>query len=306
MDDLVSDAKEKPMDTTTDWTHWIPPYDPRLVDAASVAEDEHRRLIQTADCGQRCPGCGICCAGYRDAITADYASEEEFEGNLEPGRGGLVQLGSGLWYRASTCGEACPGYGQCCRPFEQRQRPQTVADARRILLEDDASPRWEMQEALLVLAHEGTAEAVDVLEAFLPCAHTRLAGFAECALDEGRYFATVPRNAEEERTMMKREVLAAWEKRAIRAQSTMDEELEPKLERERYEMEIAQRLLAKAQDEPARETWQTQVDVLQMMAGMTENDLAEQQEELALCKAMIAEIEADLAVDQAEGASDEL
>lgn len=65
-------------------------------------------------------------------------------------------------------------------------------------------------------------------------------------------------------------------------------------------MEIAQRLLAKAQDEPARETWQTQVDVLQMMAGMTENDLAEQQEELALCEAMIAEIEADLAADQAE------
>jgi len=80
----------------------------------------------------------------------------------------------------------------------------------------------------------------------------------------------------------------------------MDEELEPKLERERYEMEIAQRLLAKAQDEPARETWQTQVDVLQMVAGMTENDLAEQQEELALCEAMIAEIEADLVVDQAE------
>lgn len=100
--------------------------------------------------------------------------------------------------------------------------------------------------------------------------------------------------------MMKREVLAAWEKRAIHAQSTMDEELEPKLERERYEMEIAQRLLAKAQDEPARETWQTQVDVLQMVAGMTENDLAEQQEELALCEAMIAEIEADLVVDQAE------
>jgi len=289
-----------PMDTMTEWRQWIPPYDPRPVDGASVTEDEHGRLIETADCSQRCPGCGICCAGYRDVMAADYAGVEEFEGNLEPGRGGLVELESGLWYRACTCGETCPGYGCCCHPFEQRQRPQTVADARRILLEDDASQRWQMQEALLILAHEGAAEAVDALEAFVPHAHTRLAGFAECALDEGRYFATVPRNAEEERTMMKREVLAAWEARAIRAQSKMDEELEPEIERLHYQAEIAQRLLARAQDESARETWQTQVDVLQMMADMTENDVAEEREEVALCEAMIDEIQADLAADQPE------
>jgi hypothetical protein len=34
-----------------------------------------------------------------------------------------------------------------------------------------------------------------------------------------------------------------------------------------------------------------------MLAGMTEGDLAEQQEDLALCEAMIAEIEADLAAE---------
>jgi hypothetical protein len=44
-----------------------------------------------------------------------------------------------------------------------------------------------------------------------------------------------------------------------------------------------------------REIWQTQVDVLGMLVGMAEGDLAEQQEELALCEAMVAEIEADLA-----------
>jgi hypothetical protein len=32
-----------------------------------------------------------------------------------------------------------------------------------------------------------------------------------------------------------------------------------------------------------------------MLVGMTEGDLAEQQEEVALCDAMVAEIEADLA-----------
>ena len=280
-----------------DWTQWTPPYDPRQVDGATVTEDEHRRLIETADCGTRCPGCGICCAGYRDVITAEYAGEEEFAGNLKLVRGGLVQLEGGLWYHVSACGESCPGYGRCCQPFGQRQRPETVADARRVLLEE-ASPRWQMQESLLILAHEGTTEAVDVLETFMPRAHTRLAGFAECALDEGRYFATIPRNAEEARTMMKREVLQAWEDRAISAQSKIEESLEPELERLRYETEITQRLLTKAQDEAARGTWQTQVDVLQTMIGMTEGDLVEQQEELALCETMIAEIEADLTADQ--------
>jgi hypothetical protein len=262
-----------------------------------VTEDEHGRLIETADCGVRCPGCGICCAGYRDVVTADYEGEEEFEGNLKLARGGLTRLENGAWYRSATCGEACPGYDRCCQPFDLRQRPETIADARRVLLEDKTSPRWQMQEALLILAHEGTSEAVDALEAFMPRAHTRLAGFAECALDEGRYFATVPRSAEEERTMMKREVRDAWEERAVEAQGQIWDTLEPKLERARYELEIAQRLLAKAPDEAARQTWQTQVDVLGMLVGMAESDLAEQQDEFALCEAMVAEIEADLAAD---------
>ena len=152
-----------------------------------------------------------------------------------------------------------------------------------------------MQEALLILAHEGTIEAVETLEAFMPIAHTRLVGFAECALDEGRYFATVPRNAEEARRMMKQKVRQAWEDRASTAQVKILEDLEPQLARRNYELEIAQRLFCKAQDEAARQTWQIQVDVLGMLVGIAKGDLLEQQEELALCEAMIAEIEADLA-----------
>lgn len=283
------------MDVSIGWQSWIPPYDPRLVDGATVIEDEHGRMIQTADCGIRCPGCGICCAGYRDVVTADYAGEEEYEANLKLTRGGLVKQEGGSWYRSATCGEACPGYGQCCQPFDLRQRPETVADARRVLLEDATSPRWAMQEALLILAHDGTAAAVAALEAYIPVAHARLAGFSECALDEGRFFAATPRNAEEEQTMMKQEVRQAWEDRAIVAQSKIWEDIEPELARRQYEMAIAQRLLSKAQDEAGRETWQTEVDVLQMFVINAENELAEQQEELALCEAMIAEIEADLA-----------
>jgi hypothetical protein len=287
------------MDTAVEWTQWIPAYDPRRVDSTTVFEDEHGRLIEMADCGQRCPGCGICCAGQRDVVAADYAGVEEVEGNLRFGRGGLVRLDGDQWYRVSSCGERCPGYGRCCPPFELRQRPQTVTDARRILLESETAQRWEMLESLLILAHDGSAGAVEVLEAYFPRAHTRLEGFAECALDEGRYFASVPRNAEEEMAMLKREVLQAWEDRAIDAQGQIEEGTD-ELERTRYELEIVQRLLSRAQDEAARETWQVQVDVLQMMVVQAEDRLTEQQEELALCEAMIAEMEADLAADRSE------
>ncbi len=289
---------------TVAWTQWIPPCDPRRMDGAIVHEDEHGRLIETADCGQRCPGCGLCCADYCDTITVDYAGTEEFEGNLKLGRGGLIKLEEDVWYRVPHCGPACPGYGRCCRPFVLRRRPETVADARRILLEDDASQRWEMQESLLILAHEGIAEAVSVLEAFMPLAHTRLAGFAECALDEGRYFATIPRNAGEARTMMKREVLERWENRAAEAYGKM-EELESDVERFQYDLEIAHRLLDKAQDDSAREKWRIQLDVLQTMVDRAASDLAQQQEEMVLCDAMIAEIEADLAVEQPEPEHDD-
>lgn len=285
-------------DISTNWTQWTPPYDPRQVNGAVVTEDEHGRLVESADCGQRCPGCGICCAGYRDVITADYFGVEEFEGNLKMGRGGLVKLDDGTWYRVPHCGESCPGYGRCCPPFDLRQRPETVADARRVLLERDDGQRWEMQEALLILAHSGSDEAVEVLEAYMPRAHVRLEGFAGCALDEGRYFASIPRNAEEERMMLKQDVLRAWEERAVDAWTKISDEIEPRLERKQYELEIAQRLLEKAEDDEARSDWQIQVDVLGMLVGMLEGDLAEQQEELALCDAMIAEIEADIAADE--------
>jgi hypothetical protein len=280
------------MNAATEWTAWTPPYDPRQVDGSTVMEDEHGRLIETADCGQRCPGCGVCCNGYRDRIAADFG-QEEFEGNLQLVPGSLAELEGGQLYRVASCGESCPGYGRCCPPFGQRERPATVAQARQVLLESEESWRWQMQEALLILAHEGSDEAVRVLEAYMPRAHIRLQGFAECALDEGRFFASVPRNAAQAERMMKQEVLRAWQDRAAEAYGKL-EELEPELKARQYELEIAQRLLAKAQDAAARETWQTQVDVLTMLVQQTEDRLAEEQTEQALCEAVVAEIEADL------------
>ena len=79
---------------------------------------------------------------------------------------------------------------------------------------------------------------------------------------------------------LKQEVPQAWKDRAIEAQSKMRETIEPELARREYEMLIAQRLLSKAKDEASRETWQIQVDILQMVISQAENDLEEQQEEL--------------------------
>ncbi|MBU0511375.1 MAG: hypothetical protein KJ638_06700 [Chloroflexi bacterium] len=282
--------------TPEPWKKWTPPYDPRRGDGATVYEDEHGRLIETADCALRCPGCGICCAGYRDVVTDEYQGVEEFELNLRAitARGGLVRVDEGQYYRGAHCGPDCPGYDRCCPPFGQRDRPANVADARKVLLERDDSMRWEMQEALLILAHDGSDEAVEILEAFMPQAHVRLVGFAECALDEGRFFNTVPHNEFEERQMMKGEVLQHYEDLVIEAQTTIEEEIQPRLARQRYELSVFQRLHDKTENEQARDDWRIQIDVQEMVIGHEEGHLDEWQADIARYEAIIAEIEADL------------
>lgn len=298
-------AEEMVDESQAEWTPWIPPGDPRRMDCATAIEDEHGRLIESADCGIRCPGCGICCASYRDRVTADYAGVEEFEANLKLVRGGLVKLEDDLWYRIPHCGESCPGFGLCCKPHEMRDRPETVADARRVLLEDDASPLWQQQEALLILAHHGSDEAVRILETFMPRAHVRIAGFAECALDEGRMWADTPRSPEEARVKMKHEVLEEWDLRAVDMYGRI-EETEADLERREYAVEIALRLLDKTPDDASRKACQARVDVLQALVNQTEKRLEAERQEMGWCDAMVAEMQADLGIDPMAGFGGEI
>lgn len=286
----------------TPWSKWSPPYDPRLCEGSDVYQDEHGRMIETALCGIRCPGCGICCAGYRDEVSWDYRGAEEFELNLGsmmvPGR--LVKQEGGSYYRGVDCGQDCPGFGRCCPPFDQRDRPKNVADARSVLLERQDSMCWEMQEALLVLAHDGSDEAVEILEAYFPRAHTRLEGFAEYALDEGRFFNEIPKNEFEREQMTKRDLLDAYEERLYDAQAEIDEEVQPELERLRYELAIFERLCDKDEDQQARGDWDIQIDVQKMIIGQQEDHLAELQADLQRYEAIIAEIETDLGKSEAE------
>lgn len=103
----------------------------------------------------------------------------------------------------------------------------------------------------------------------------------------------------------KQEVLQAWKNRALAAQTKIRETIEPERARHEYEMMITRRLLRKARDEASRETWQTQVDILLMFVIEAEHDLQTEQEDLALCEAMIAEIEADLAAKGMKGETEE-
>lgn len=92
---------------------------------------------------------------------------------------------------------------------------------------------------------------------------------------------------------IKHNVERHWEKRAKRAYKKLAR-LEAWKTHETYELEIARRLLEKAPDEETRERWQIHLDVLEMMAGQTEDRLAEERAEIALCEAMLAEIRADM------------
>jgi hypothetical protein len=296
-------------ESQAEWMPWIPPGDPRRMDSATVIEDEHGRLIESADCGIRCPGCGVCCAGYRyqvtrDTIAFDYAGVEEFEANLKLVRGGLLKLEDGLWYCISHCGESCPGFGLCCKPYGMRDRPETVADARRVLLEDDDSPLWQQQEALLILAHHGSDEAVRILETFMSGAHVRIAGVAECALDEDRMWADTPRTPEEARVKMKHEVLEEWDLRAIDVYGRI-EETEAELERLEYAVEIALRLLDNMPDDASRKACQAWVDALRALVCQTEEGLEAERQETDWCDAMVSEMQADLGIDPLAGFSGE-
>jgi hypothetical protein len=59
----------------------------------------------------------------------------------------------------------------------------------------------------------------------------------------------------------------------------------------RYAVEIAQQLLDRAQDNAARQTCQTHVDVHQMLVPMAEGDLEEPRAGLSLYVTMVADTE---------------
>lgn len=174
-----------------------------------------------------------------------------------------------------------------------------MEDAARILLKRDDGMLWELHAALLILAHDGSDEAVQILEHYLPQAHHRLEGFAECALEEGRFFNECPLTEFEERQQMKCQVRESFEDRLIEMEVEIDEEILPEIDRLRYELEIARRVMEKTGDN-SEEVWRTQVDVYEMLVGQAEGRLEELRRDIDRYEAMIVEIDVDLEKQDSE------
>jgi hypothetical protein len=287
------------MDTkTSPWTPWKPPDDPRLVDGVNVIQDERGRMIEFADCGQRCPGCGMCCSGYRDLVVENDRGIPEFELNLTAinMRKGLVKVNESILYHGASCNRDCPGYGRCCLPFEQRQRPQTLADSRRVLLEDMNAQRWEMQLALLQLAHDGSPTAIETLYEFQPLAHARLQGLVESALREGESVSDAQLSSVDDRRTAQQAVFDHYVSRAAMIQAEIEDEIEPELARLQYEIEIIQRLHDKAVNVQERDDWQIQLDILEMDIARSRDKKVERETDLRSIDKVLDEIRNDMKV----------
>jgi hypothetical protein len=137
-------------------------------------------------------------------------------------------------------------------------------------------------------------EAVDVLEQFMPGSHNRLFGFAECVLEEGRHFNTVPRSEEERVLMLKREVMQKYEERICDSQAEIDEDLIPETERPEYEMEVMRRIKEKNAGKSEEADWQAQVEILEMQIGTHQEKLEELRGEIYRNESILAEIERDI------------
>lgn len=77
------------------------------------------------------------------------------------------------------------------------------------------------------------------------------------------------------------------------------EESKQRVARARYEHEIAQRVQAKTTDKQARKEWERRVKAAQDALVTEESHLAEVTERADYCRAMLAEIEADLGEEKA-------
>jgi len=98
---------------------------------------------------------------------------------------------------------------------------------------------------------------------------------------------------------MKCQVRESFEDRLIEMEVEIDEEILPEIDRLRYELEIARRVMEKTGDN-SEEVWRTQVDVYEMLVGQAEGRLEELRRDIDRYEAMIVEIDVDLEKQDSE------
>jgi hypothetical protein len=101
--------------------------------------------------------------------------------------------------------------------------------------------------------------------------------------------------------MIKQALKKKMEKLAADAQGEIEREILPNLELLRYELELATRLMERAEGTPAFDDWATDVEMLGVMIFQEEERLAQKEAEIERSQAMLAEVEADLARAEAVG-----
>lgn len=155
----------------------------------------------------------------------------------------------------------------------------------------------EKKKALIALAHLGVKEANEVIDDFVFSLDESLVkdlrSWAEIALDEGEFMASVPKNAAEEERMLKEAVYQDYLDRFAELSAKI-EDAEEDIAGRKYEYELVKRLKKKAKTPDEKEHWGLEEMAHHDILVWEENRKAQWEEELETVSAILAEIEAEL------------
>ena len=179
---------------------------------------------------------------------------------------------------------------------EKPTAPQQIEKLRKVLegLDTDIE---EKKSALMALAHMGVKEANEVIADLIVSLSGSLVedlrSWAEIALDEGEFMASVPKNAAEEERMLKEFVYQDYLER-FAGLSGKIEDAEEDIGQRKYEYEVVKRLKKKARTPDEKEHWGLEEMAHHDILVWEENRRAGWEEELETASSILAEIEAEL------------
>lgn len=184
------------------------------------------------------------------------------------------------------------------KPKEQKKPSvkKEIKTLRKVLGSLDSSVE-EKKRALTTLAHLGIKEANEVIADFAFSLNKKSArelfDWANLALEEGGYLASVPKNPSEEERMLKEAVHREYMDRFFELQAEI-EGVEEDVARRKYEYEVAKRLKKKAEDVEEKERWDIEESVQHDLLIWEESRKERLEEELKTVVAMAGEMNTEI------------